>query len=135
MVVELDGLKDFGVPVLVAVAAGLILAAVLGSVKAWPVIRDLGRFVLPHFIPPAPGQPDVTLPARMQRVEEGAVQVAADLVEHVKEEMQLRKDDMADRASRQTDLDKRLADGDERMGRIEGKLDDVLGGHPEARKR
>lgn len=70
-------------PLFVAIAAPLAVA-LIGLVfsaigRSLTTDRDLRRHVLPHFAPPAPGQPDASLPAQVRSVQEVQREQAARL--------------------------------------------------------
>lgn len=124
-----------------SVLAGIAVTSLVGlGAFVWRALRTLRRVdehVLPHFIPPTPdeiraGAPDHTLPHRVEQLADGASVVRDDLARHMADEAarlaQLDAEhqaDVADRAERQASLDVRLDAGDDRMGRIEGRLDTI----------
>lgn len=126
-------------PVAGPVIAGAILAALSGlAVMLRRVLRSVQRVedhVLPHFTPPAPGLPDATVPGRLARLEQATEDVRSDLVTHMADEMAIREKDLAQRETRQEQLDKRLADGAEQLtglkvgqAAISAKLNDMAEG-------
>ena len=79
---------DHGVlahPLFVAIAAPLAVACVVAIVtsvaRSLTTDRDLRRYVLPHFEPAKPGQPDSSLPAKVERAEAKRAEMVGQMVE------------------------------------------------------
>lgn len=66
-------------PMFVSIAAPLAVSIVATLVtfvvRALTTDRDLRRYVLPHFEPPRPGEPDQSLPAKVQRADDQRAEV------------------------------------------------------------
>jgi len=95
-------------------------------------IRDVGKFVLPHFEPPKPGEPDFTVPSQLrenraatQAVGVDVAELRVELVSHMGNEDALRAADLKDREARQEDLDIRLEAGTTQFRDLNIKLDEV----------
>lgn len=104
-------------PLFVAIAAPLAVALV-GLVftsisRSLTTDRDLRRHVLPHFAPPAPGQPDVSLPAQVR------------LVQEVQQEQATRLDQLAGR------VEGHMSDEGDAIARMEVALKRALTVHDE----
>jgi hypothetical protein len=90
------------------VAVAVATTAVVGMVAAVASLRDIRRYMLPHFTPPTdPDKPDNTLPSRTARQE-------TRLREH-----------LADEEEKTDRIEQRLDVGDGRMAKIEDSIEDV----------
>ncbi len=94
---------------IVTLAVGLAAPVVIYARRALKVLGDVAEYVLPHFRPAPPGQPDPSLPARVARTEDGLERMRCDLVRHMDEEERIHEAEARERGRRQDELDSKLS--------------------------
>lgn len=84
------------------------------------MLRDIGAMrrdvsvIAPHFTPPEPGQPDVSVPGRLGALEKDSRDLRTDLVEHMRDERTSRDEDRREMREAVQRLHDRI---DEALGR------------------
>lgn len=71
------------VGVLIILVAGVIVAVVRFQIRTAKTLDKLDEFILPHFMPPRPGEEDVSLPGQVRELKEETVKVRGELRDHM----------------------------------------------------
>lgn len=79
------------VGVLIILLTGVIVYLVRFHLRTAQTMNKLDEFIIPHFMPPKPGEEDFSLPGQVREVREETEHVRRDLREHMHLEEQERR--------------------------------------------
>lgn len=71
------------VGVLVVLMAGVIVSIVRFQFRTAKTLDKLDEFILPHFLPPKPGEEDTSLPGQVRDLKDETVKVRGELRDHM----------------------------------------------------